>query len=218
MIMNKAAVAVRFGGGLMAVALSVVAAQSDPKSEANVPGVAATPSSPDEAERLAQERSYQQALAKRRADEAKARAKIESAAAAEKDAATRYHKLIEAANHYAASADFQAGIRTFNLAMQAKPADEPVSDQVRQLQVSLQAQNTPVEITLLSDGLTTVSVTGPYGHRAPAPLHTATVKVLPANYDVTGRRKGFQDVVIPVAVRNGVPAPVISVTCTVPAQ
>ena len=128
----------------------------------------------------------------------------------------RYQKLIEAAERYAANADFQAGIRIFNLAMEMKPPELVVSDRVRELQASLRADNRPVEISLISDGITSVSVSGPYGLRAPSPLQTAQVKVLPGDYEVIGRRKGYQDVVIPVQVRNGVPAPVISVMCTTP--
>lgn len=173
--------------------------------------------SPEEEARLAQERAYQQELAKRRAKEAIARATIQSEAAAEKDPVARYHKFIEAAENFAANADFPAAIATLNDAMERKPADLVVTDRVRQLQATLREQNTPVEISLISDGLTIVSVSGPYGNRHPSPLATAQVKLLPANYEVIGRRKGYQDVVIPVQVRSGVPAPVVSVACTMPA-
>ena len=185
---------------------------------AGVRAAAAASRDPAADERLAQERAYQQQLAKRRAEEAKARAKIESEAAAEPDADARYHKFIEAAENYASNADFQAAIRAYNQAMTMKPSTTPISDRVRQLQMSLRDQYKPVEISLISDGLTAVSVTGPYGQRPPSPLQSATLKVLPANYEVIGRRQGFQDVVIPLEVRAGKPAPVISVTCTVPSQ
>lgn len=69
---------------------------------------------------------------------------------------------------------------------------------------------------MISDGLTTVSLEGPYGARPPSPLQMGTVRVLPANYQVIGRRAGYQDVVVPVQVRNGVSAPVVNVVCTVP--
>jgi hypothetical protein len=84
---------------------------------------------------------------------------------------------------------------------------------VKQLQATLAAQNAPVEVTLTSDGLTWVSIAN---HRSPHRLSTDVVKTLPGNYEVIGRRIGYQDVVIPIQVRNGVPAPTISVTCTVP--
>ncbi len=169
---------------------------------------------PDVTARLSQELSYQQALAKRRATDAKARAKIESEAAAGKSGAALYESLMEVAANYAASADFPAGVRAFNSAMQAKPADLAVTDRVRQLQATLRAQNVPMEIALVSDGVTDVSLVGPYGQRPPSPLHTAAVKVLPGNYEVIGRRPGYRDVVIPVQVRADVPPPVITVACT----
>ena len=201
--MNTRQSALGLAAAFLAAIVSMVAGQSDRTSE--------------EAERLAREREFQQQLAKRRVEEAKARAKIDSDAAAEKDGATRYLKLMEAAERHAANADFQAAIRTYNTAMQLKPADLPVTDRIRELQATLRAQNAPVEITLISDELTTVALTGPYGQRAPATLSSAKVKVLPGNYEVTGRRKGYQDVVIPVQVRNGIPAPVVTVMCTTPA-
>lgn len=100
--------------------------------------------------------------------------------------------------------------------MERKPADLVVPEQIKELQAKLAAQNTPVDVTLISDGLTTVSLEGPYGGRPPSPLQTRTVRVMPANYQVIGRRAGYQDVVVPVHVRNGLPAPVVTVMCTIP--
>jgi hypothetical protein len=51
--------------------------------------------------------------------------------------------------------------------------------------------------------------------RPPQNFSTSSVKILPGNYEVIGRRTGYPDVVIPLRVRNGVPAPVISVTVPV---
>jgi RNA polymerase sigma factor (sigma-70 family) len=169
-------------------------------------------SSPDDQERVAQERLYQQQLAKRRAEEAKARARIDEDGS-KQDATTFYARLIETAGHLAENAEFQEAIRMYNRAMQIKPAALPVTAEVKQLQATLAAQNAPVEVTLTSDGLTWVSIAN---HRSPHRLSTDVVKTLPGNYEVIGRRTGYQDVVIPIQVRNGVPAPTISVTCTVP--
>jgi RNA polymerase sigma factor (sigma-70 family) len=168
-------------------------------------------------ERLIKERAYQQELAKRRAQEAMARAKIDSEAATEPNPELRYEKMIQAARNYARDADFRAGISIYNQAMQMKPPSVPVTDDVKRLQSILNEQNKPVEVSLLSDGLTDVSLMGPYGVRLPSPLQTEKVRLMPGNYEVTGRRKGFQDVVVPVEVRAGVPAPVISVACSTPA-
>ena len=45
-----------------------------------------------------------------------------------------------------------------------------------------------------------------------------TMKILPGNYEVVGRRRGYRDVVMLLQVRQGVPPPVVSVICTVKAD
>jgi hypothetical protein len=174
--------------------------------------------SPEEEARVAQERAFQQQLARRRAEEAKARAQIDGGAAAASDDPTqRFFNLMAAAEKHLANDDFQAGIHIYNQAMQRKPAELMVPEQIKELQAKLAAQTTPVDVTLISDGLTTVSLEGPYGSRSPSRLQMGTVRVMPANYQVIGRRAGYQDVVVPVQVRNGVPAPVVNVVCALPA-
>ena len=190
--------------------------------EAARAGAAAAKAGPvsTSAARLPEEegRVFQQRLARRRADEAKARAQVDGdAAAASDDPAKRFFNLMAVAEKYLADDDFPAGIRIYNQAMQRKPADLVVPEPIKELQAKLVAQNTPVDVTLISDGLTTVSLEGSYGVRPPSPLQTGTVRVMPANYEIIGRRAGYQDVVVPVQVRNGVPAPVVTVVCTVPA-
>lgn len=176
-------------------------------------GSVLTGSSPEDAERVAQERAYQQQLAFRRAEEAKARAQIDQDASQAQDATARYNLLIDAAERLAGKAEFQAAIRTYNQAMFAKPAEVAVSPRVRELQAILASQNAPVDVTLSSDGLTWVSIVN---FRMPQRLSTTSVKTLPGNYEVVGRRAGYKDVVIQLPVRNGVPAPAISVVCTEP--
>jgi hypothetical protein len=166
----------------------------------------------EEDELLTQERAYQQQLAKRRAEEAKARAKIDEAAAMESDASARYYLLIEAAEQLAANAEFQAAIRMYNQAMQAKPAGLTISDRVKQLQTTLAAQNKPVDVTFTSDGMTWVAI---INYRQPDKLSTNVVKMLPGDYTVVGRRKGFRDVEMLLRVRNGEPPPIVPVVCTV---
>jgi RNA polymerase sigma factor (sigma-70 family) len=183
---------------------AVQALRSEQTKRASRPG--------EEDERLTQERAYQQQLAKRRADESKARAKIDEAAAMELDAAARYNLLIETAEQLAANAEFQAAIRRYNQAMQAKPAGLAVSDRVRQLQTTLAAQNKPVDVTFTSDGMTWVAIVN---FRQPEKLSTNVVRILPGDYTVVGRRKGFRDVEMLLRVRNGEPPPVVSVVCTV---
>ena len=209
---RRAAEADKDNGELLRAVEALQAQQAAQAARDARTAVAAVQASEEE-QRLAQERIYQQELAKRRVEEARARAKIESEVADEKDAAARYDKLIEAAEHYAANAEFQAAMRLYNQAIQTKPTDLALSDRVKQLRATLVAQNTPMEVALASDGLTWVSIVN---FRSPQQFSTVLVKILPGNYAVVGRRTGYQDVVTPMQVRNGGPAPMISVACTVP--
>jgi hypothetical protein len=171
----------------------------------------ATRPGPEDEEWLGEQRAYQQKLAKRRAEEAQARARVEEDAAREGNAVTRFNRLIAAAEHLAANAEFQAAIRMYNQAMEGKPASLPVDGRVQELKAVLAGQNKPVEVALTSDGLTWVSIDN---LRPPERLNAVALKILPGNYQVIGRRKGYKDVVIPIEIRNGVPAPVLSITCT----
>ena len=38
--------------------------------------------------------------------------------------------------------------------------------------------------------------------------------MLPGDYKIVGRRKGYQDVQLLLQVRNGVPPPTVTVVCT----
>lgn len=165
--------------------------------------------------RLAQERAYQQDLAKHRAGQARARAEFDLSLAP-LDAAAKYARLMERAHELAANAEFQQAVRVFNEAMQARPPHLAMSERDRALQVMLQGQNTPVDVTFLSDGQTFVSIRHT---RAPALISSSTaVRLLPGNYEVIGRRPGYRDVLLLLQVRSGTPAPVVTVQCTRPVE
>jgi hypothetical protein len=127
----------------------------------------------------------------------------------------QYERYIEAADQLANKADFQGAIRRFNEAMAVKPAYLQASDRVQQLQALLLAQNTPVDVTFKSDDETWVQITN---FRAPKKFQTETIKILPGNYEVVGRRRGYRDVVMLLQVRGGMPAPEVTVICTVKAD
>lgn len=124
----------------------------------------------------------------------------------------QYEKYIEAAEQLANKADFQGAIRRFNEAMAVKPSYLVNSDRVQQLHVLLMAQNKPVDVTFRSDGNTWVQITN---YRAPQKFDTTTIKILPGDYEVIGRRKGYRDVNMMLQVRNGAPPPVVTISCTV---
>jgi tetratricopeptide (TPR) repeat protein len=115
------------------------------------------------------------------------------------------------AQRLAAMDSFQPAIRAFNSAMKVKP-DYLNNDSFRELHAILMAQNAPVEITLQSDGQTWVMLEN---YRAPSKLDRQTIKILPGNYRVVGRRNGYQNSEQILRVRAGAPQ-VVTVTCTVP--
>ncbi len=126
-----------------------------------------------------------------------------------------YEKRIEAAEERALRAEFQMAIRIFNEAMAVKPSYLANSERVNQLHALLMSQNTPVDVTFNSDGRTWVSISN---FRMLGQFNTTTLKIMPGDYEVVGRRKGYQDVLLLLQVRNGSYPPVVSVTCTLRAD
>jgi tetratricopeptide (TPR) repeat protein len=124
----------------------------------------------------------------------------------------QYEKFIEAAEQFANKAEFQSAIRRFNEAMAVKPSYLVNSDRVQQLHALLMAQNKPVDVTFKSDGNTWVSI---QNFQTPKKFETSVVKMLPGDYQIIGRRKGYRDVELLLQVRNGTPPPTVTVACTV---
>ena len=122
----------------------------------------------------------------------------------------QYNTSIEAAEKLLAHNDFQGATRHFNDAMAIKPAYLVANDRVQQLHATLMAQGTPMEVTFRSDGKTWVSIGN---FRLLEPFDSTAVKILPGDYEIVGRRKGYKDVVLVLQVRNGTPAPTVNVVC-----
>lgn len=124
----------------------------------------------------------------------------------------QYEKYIEAAEVLANKADFQAALKRFNDAMNVKPAYLEAGDRVMQLRALLQQQSKPVEVVFKSDGNTWVSI---QNFRQPEKFEAKVVKILPGDYEVVGRRKGYRDVNMLLQVRNGTTPPTVTVACNV---
>jgi hypothetical protein len=77
------------------------------------------------------------------------------------------------------------------------------------------AQNKPVDVTFRSDGNTWVQITN---YRQPSKFDTEVIKILPGDYEIIGRRRGYRDVQMTLQVRNGTPPPTVTVTCNVSAS
>lgn len=123
-----------------------------------------------------------------------------------------YERYIEEAEMRANKAQFQEAIRRFNEAMAAKPSYLVNSDRVQQLHTLLMAQNKPVDVTFKSDGNTWVSI---QNYRQPEKIESKVIKMLPGDYLVVGRRRGYRDVEMLVPVRNGATPPTVMVACNV---
>ena len=127
----------------------------------------------------------------------------------------QYEKFIEAAEVLANKAQFQDAIRRFNEAMAVKPSYLVNSDRVQQLHNLLMTQNKPVDVTFKSDGNTWVSI---LSFRQPEKIDTKVIRMLPGDYQVVGRRRGYRDVEMLLQVRNGTTPPTVTVACNVSAD
>ena len=127
----------------------------------------------------------------------------------------QYQALIEESQKLAARNDFQGAIVRFRSAMAVKPSYLANTDQVQQLHTMLMAQNTPVDVVFRSDGKTWVSISN---FRMLGQIDAMTVKILPGDYEIVGRRKGYKDVVLLLQVRNGSTLPAVNVVCGVRAE
>jgi tetratricopeptide (TPR) repeat protein len=123
----------------------------------------------------------------------------------------QFNKLVEVAEQRAQHAEFQVAIRSFNEAMAVKPAYLPLTDRVDQLRALLLAQSQPVPVTFNSDGDSWVSISN---FRMLGKIRSETVKMLPGDYEIVARRKGYQDVLLMLQVRNGTTPPPVNVVCS----
>ncbi|GAB1487630.1 hypothetical protein MASR2M8_00700 [Opitutaceae bacterium] len=127
----------------------------------------------------------------------------------------QYERSISEARERAERAEFQAGIRSFNEAMAIKPDYLVPSPEVEQLRDVLMAQSQPVDVNFTSDGKTWVSISN---YRMLGQFSNTSVKILPGDYEIIGRRKGYQDVLLLLQVRNGSQPPTVAVTCNLKAD
>ena len=94
--------------------------------------------------------------------------------------------------------------------MAIKPAYLVNNDKVQQLHAMLMGQNQPVEVSFQGDGKTWISITN---YRLLGQIDAMKVKILPGDYEIIGRRKGYKDVLMLLQVRNGSTPPVVTVSC-----
>jgi tetratricopeptide (TPR) repeat protein len=127
----------------------------------------------------------------------------------------QYNKLVDIAESHAQRAEFQLAIRSFNEAMAIKPAYLALTDRVSQLRNVLTLQSKAVDVTFRSDGNCWVSISN---YKMLGKITSTTIKMLPGDYEIVSRRKGYQDVLLMLQVRNGSTPPVVNVVCTLRAN
>ncbi len=123
----------------------------------------------------------------------------------------RYEKFLSEAADLAANGEFQKAIRAFNEAMMAKPSYASLTPEFKDLKDTLRDQSQPVRIRFVSDGRTWVSIAG---FQMIGKFEQHGLRILPGNYRVRGRRKGYRDVLLEVRVRNDSTFGDIQVICT----
>jgi hypothetical protein len=180
--------------------------------QAKAAATAASARPVDEQQRLADERAYGQEVARRRMAETRQALELDEALNA-LEPSRRYEFLLAAAEKYAGTHEFQLALKTFNRAMSLKPPEVAVGDAAQALRASLQAQSKPVDVTLMSDGMTSVMIVD---FMSPSNFGSKAVKMLPGDYQVIGRRRGYQDVNLTMQVRGEGALPPVHVICTVP--
>lgn len=116
----------------------------------------------------------------------------------------RFERQIEEARSLAQRANFQGAIQAFNDAMANKPSYLVLSPDQEQLKNMLEAESRPVQVTFVSDGRTYVTI---QGVRILGKFTRTVVPVLPGNYEIVGRRKGYEEVreMIRIRAADGVP-------------
>ena len=71
--------------------------------------------------------------------------------------------------------------------------------------------NTPLPVTLRSDGQTKVAV---YRVARYEPFETMSLELLPGEYTVVGQRKGYKDVRLTLELKPGTNGATVTVVCT----
>jgi hypothetical protein len=120
---------------------------------------------------------------------------------------------MEDARELARQASFQPAIATFNDAMASKPAYVELTPDQQQLKEFLIMQNRPVEITFVSDKRTYVTIPG-ITNGYLGKFDKVSVPVLPGDYLIIGRRRGYEEVREILRVRAESEIPPITVTAT----
>ncbi|MGH8019598.1 MAG: hypothetical protein ACREIA_15220 [Opitutaceae bacterium] len=112
----------------------------------------------------------------------------------------KFERLVEDARSLAQRANFQGAISTFNNALANKPSYLPLTPDQVELHSMLDQQSRPVPVPLVSDNRTYVTI---QGLKLLGRFEQTSVPMYPGDYEIVGRRRGYQDVREVVRVRGG---------------
>ena len=124
----------------------------------------------------------------------------------------RYEKYLEIAAIEAKRLQYQLARQSWDQAMRSKPDYLELTDEAKRLQQHLITQSRPVQVLFISDMATWVSVQGPTAKK-PTKLKESTMNLLPGDYRIIGRKKGYEDIQYRLQVRGGVAQSPLKVIC-----
>ena len=124
----------------------------------------------------------------------------------------RFEKYLEIAAIEAKRLQYQLARQSWDQAMRSKPDYLELTDEAKRLQQHLITQSRPVQVLFISDMATWVSVQGPTAKK-PTKLKESTMNLLPGDYRIIGRKKGYEDIQYRLQVRGGVAQSPLTVIC-----
>lgn len=124
----------------------------------------------------------------------------------------RYEKYLEIAAIEAKRLQYQLARQSWDQAMRSKPDYLELTDEAKRLQQHLITQSRPVQVLFISDMATWVSVQGPTAKK-PTKLKESTMNLLPGDYRIIGRKKGYEDIQYRLQIRGGVAQSPLTVIC-----
>ena len=124
----------------------------------------------------------------------------------------RYDKYLEMSAIDAKRLKYLQARQSWDQAMQSKPAYMELSDEAKRLQQHLITQSRPVPVLFISDMSTWVSIQGPTAKK-PTKLKESQINLLPGDYRVIGRKKGYEDITYRLQIRGGIAQTPLTVIC-----
>ncbi|MCB1693559.1 MAG: hypothetical protein KDI19_12400, partial [Pseudomonadales bacterium] len=127
------------------------------------------------------------------------------------DLAARLDRYIQHPALMAADDELSAAKKTLVEATRAKPQGDRIKDKVNRLASLIAMARIPVTVELKSDNATDVTIyrVGEFGR-----IDSRSVELIPGDYTIVGKRRGYRDVQVDLELRGGHEPNPIYVSCT----